>query len=136
MNSKAKGFYMRNLFVFFVLLLVSSLSFAEVPAECDGSIKCIQYTWAAPTQRTDGTTIAPNEITRYDFHHTANNTFQGVTQIAGNETEFYLIDVESGNHTATIRAVEGDILGVMSGPASAAVVKAQIGAMTLTIQIL
>ena len=115
-------------------LLFSSAVFAEIPAECDGSIKCVKLSWTAPTVREDGTAI--ESIDRYDIHHTANNSFQGVYQVAAPANEYYLIDVATGNHTLTIRAVEGDVLGVMSSPATATILQAQIGPMTLTIQVL
>jgi hypothetical protein len=120
-----------------VLLLFLSLSFsalADPPAECDGSIKCIKLTWEAPTEREDGTAIA--QIDRYDIHHTANNVFQGIIQVQAPSVEHYLVDVAAGNHTLTIRAVEGDVLGIMSSPATATILQAQIGPMTLTIQVL
>lgn len=116
------------------LALFSSLVYAEPPAECDGSIKCIQLTWVEPTEREDGTTI--DSLDRYDIHHTANNVFQGIYQISAPSTEYYLVDVAQGNHTLTIRAVEGDVLGVMSSPASAAILQAQIGPIILTIKVL
>lgn len=116
------------------LLLFSSAVFAEIPAECDGSIKCLKLTWTAPEVREDGTTI--ESISRYDIHHTANNLFQGVYEVAAPSNEYYVVDVAPGNHTLTIRAVEGDVLGVMSSPATATILRAQIGPMTLTIQVL
>lgn len=120
-----------------ITLFLMVLSFganAEVPAACNGTIKCIKLTWQAPTDREDGTTI--ESIARYDIHHTANNVFQGVLAIAANSVEHYLVDVASGNHTMTIRAVEGEVLGIMSSPASVSILQAQIGPMTLTIQVL
>lgn len=120
--------------IFIALLLLSFGVQAEAPAECDGSIKCLKLTWTAPEVREDGTTI--ESISRYDIHHTANNLFQGVYEVAAPSNEYYLVDVATGNHTLTIRAVEGDILGVMSSPATATILQAQIGPMVLTIQVL
>lgn len=116
------------------LFAFSSFVFAEPPAECDGTIKCIKLTWETPTERQDGTAI--ESLDRYDIHHTANNVFQGVYAIAAPSNEHYLVDVAAGNHTLTIRAVEGEVLGVMSSPATATILQAQIGPMTLTIQVL
>lgn len=118
----------------FLLLLSSGLVLAEPPAICDGTIKCIKIGWVEPTVREDGTAIS--KIDRYDIHHTANNVFQGVIEVPAPSVEYYVVDVASGSHTFTIRAVEGDVLGVMSSPATAAILQAQIGSIVLTIQVL
>jgi len=115
-------------------MLFSSTILAAPPAECDGTVKCVRLSWVAPTEREDGTAI--NSINRFDIHHTANNVFQGVIQSEATSTEYYLVDVAPGNHTLTIRAVEGEVLGQMSAPASVAILQAQIGPITLTIQVL
>jgi hypothetical protein len=120
--------------VLLLFLLVSFGVSAEPPVECDGTIKCVKLSWIEPTGRTDGTAIT--QIDRYDIHHTANNVFQGVYEVAAPSVEHYLVDVAAGNHTLTIRAVEGDVLGIMSSPATATILQAQIGPMTLIIQVL
>lgn len=116
------------------LLFFVGFAFADPPAECDGSIKCLKLTWDAPTHREDGTLI--ESLDGYKLYHTASNVFQGVTDIAGTETEYYVVGVAQGTHTFTISAVETGLEGEQSAPASLAITQAKIGPMTLTIEVL
>lgn len=115
------------------LLALPSLVYSAPPTECDGSIKCLRLSWQAPTLREDGSTI--QALDGYKLYHTAANVFQGVIDIPATSTEYYVIDAGIGTHSFTISAVEAGLEGEQSSPASLAIVQAQIGAITLTIEV-
>jgi hypothetical protein len=93
----------------------------------------ILLTWTAPTEREDGTAIA--QLDRYDIHHTVNNVVQDLIQVEANAVDFTLADAAQGTHTFLIRAVEGGVTGKYSDPAQASIIQAQIGPITVTIEV-
>jgi len=93
----------------------------------------ILLTWTAPTEREDGSAIA--SIDKYDIQHTVNNVAQDAIEIDASAVDYTLTDVAQGTHTFLIRAVESGLAGVYSDPTTAAILQAQIGPITLTIEV-
>lgn len=93
----------------------------------------IVLTWTAPEVREDGTAIT--SLDRYDIHHTINNVVQDSIEVEANAVDFTLADAAQGTHTFLIRAVEGGVTGKYSDPAQASIIQAQIGPITVTIEV-
>lgn len=93
----------------------------------------ILLTWVTPELREDGSAITT--IDRYDIHHTVNNVVQDTITAEADATEYTLVNAAQGTHTFLIRAVESGLEGQYSDPATAAILQAQIGPITLTIEV-
>lgn len=93
----------------------------------------IVLTWTAPEVREDGTAIT--SIDRYDIHHTVNNAVQDSIEVEANAIDFTLANAAQGTHTFLIRAVESGLAGKYSDPAQASIIQAQIGPITVTIEV-
>lgn len=72
----------------------------------------IVYQWQEATLRTDGEAITGDKL--YHLRYSVNDVEQPIIEIAGNQTEYRLIDVGVGTYSAQIAASEDGVRGAWS----------------------
>lgn len=63
--------------------------------------------WTAPTEREDGTSLAPSEIESFILRHTANDVVQDLVVLEGTARSHTLRNLENGTHVFQISTTAG-----------------------------